>query len=62
MKPFGLIICLTLLITPTFSAKPRSCLVVTTTGEKVVLQCARQANLRANDRVRLHPVPQEGGR
>lgn len=62
MRPFGLIICLTLLITPTFSAKPRSCLVVTSTGEKVVLQCAGQINLRTNDRVRLHAVPQEGGR
>lgn len=62
MRPFGLIACLTLLITPTFSTKPRSCLVVSTTGEKVVLQCAGQANLRSNDRVRLHAVPQEGGR
>lgn len=62
MRPFGLIACLTLLITPTFSAKPRSCLVVTSTGEKVVLQCVGQANLRSNDRVRLRAVPQEGGR
>ena len=62
MHPFGLIVCLTLLIAPAFSAKPRSCLVVSTTGEKVVLQCAGQANLRTNDRVRLHAVPQEEGR
>ena len=62
MHPFALTVCLTLLITPTFSANPRSCLVVSTTGEKVVLQCEGQGNLRTNDRVRLHAVPQEEGR
>ena len=62
MQPFTLIACLTLLITPALSAKPQTCLVVSTSAQTVVLQCARQGNLRTNDRVRLHAVPQQEGR
>lgn len=61
MKLFGLIACLTLLITPALSTKPQTCLVVSTSAQTVVLQCARQGNLRTNDRVRLHAVPQQEG-
>lgn len=62
MKAFGLIACLTLLITPALSAKPQTCLVVSTSAKTVVLQCTGQGNLRTNDRVRLQSLPQAEGR
>jgi hypothetical protein len=54
MKTSSLLLCLTLLIIPAVSAKIRNCMVVSITGDTVVLQCAGTGAIQTNDRVRLH--------
>ena len=59
MKTSSMLLCLTLLIAPAFSEKTKNCMVVSITGDTVVLQCAGTDTIEANDRVRLHIAGKE---
>lgn len=56
MKTLGTLMCLTLLIAPSLTAKPRICTVISTTNDTVTLQCAGGDNLQAKDLVQLQLV------
>lgn len=53
MINLDMLVCLTLLIAPALPATPRTCVVVSTTEETIILQCAGTSHLQVNDLVRL---------
>jgi hypothetical protein len=52
----GLMLLLTLLVTPESSAKESACQVLSANGGKVILQCPERKNFQSADWVRLRGV------